>query len=161
MTYTDYSLLCKLCPGELAWCLQQSSIAIVILDWLHFHDVGKCQYPILNSSQDQDDFGWTCFVCITSQTALIKLSTLLTLWGQEGIRGQQYMSTIWYCRQDFISCNRTLVLFFSVTIRHFMWIDQRIIILGYCMTERKLKISIKILFSDYDSLNLFTNMPHE
>ena len=42
-----------------------------------------------------------------------------------------------------------------------MWIDQRIIILGYCMTGRKLKISIKILFSDYDSLNLFTNMPHE
>ena len=43
MTYTDYSLLCKLCPGELAWYLQQSSIRIVILDWLHFHEVGKCQ----------------------------------------------------------------------------------------------------------------------
>ena len=42
-----------------------------------------------------------------------------------------------------------------------MWIGQRIIILGYCMTGRKLKISIKILLSDYDSLNSFTNMPHE
>ena len=40
-----------------------------------------------------------------------------------------------------------------------MWIDQRIIILGYCISERKLKISIKILFSD--SLNSFTNRPHE